>query len=272
MTEIKLKGHLIICGWNQGGKAILDLLYRDSSHLPEIALVNESPEEEISELVYSYRDQELKFVRGDSSQESVLERAGVKFASQIIILANGKIEQGFARSDERALLTALSARSLNPGIRIASELVNPVNRRHLERAGIEPIILYGAGHDLLLASFVLAPGVCLAGQELFSALPKSHFRQVKLSGHLEGAGFGKIREHYRQSENGLAFGLAWEQQGGIGLDDVLSEDLGAIDQFIKKQFAGIEQDFFRKEKTYEVKINPPDDFVARKGSLVLLIV
>jgi len=272
MTEIKLKGHLIICGWNPGGKALLDLIYRESGHIPEVALVNDLPEEEISELLYSYREQELKFVRGDYAQESVLERAGVKFAGQMIILANGRIEEGFARADERALLTALSARSVNPGIRIASELVNSENRRHLERAGIDPIIPYGAGHDFLLASFVLAPGVCIAGQELFSGLPKSHFRQVKLLGHLEGAEFGKIREHFRQTENALAFGLAWEQEGGFGLDDVLTEDLGAIDQFIKKQFAGIEQDFFRKEKTFEIKINPPDDFIARKGSLVLLIV
>ncbi len=272
MTEIKSKGHIIICGWNQGGKSLLETLYRESSHIPEIVLVNELAEEEINELLYAHREQELKFVRGDGTQESVLERAGVKTAHQMIILANGRIEEGFARADEKALLTALSARSVNPSLRIASELVNPDNLRHLERAGIDPIVPYGAGHDFLLANSVVAPGIALASQELFKSLPRARMRQAKLPGHLEGAEFGKVREHFRQSESALAFGLAWEQEGGFGLEDVLSEDLTAIDQFIKKQFAGIEQDFFGKEKIFEVKINPPDNFPVKKGSLVLLIV
>lgn len=272
MTEVKLKGHLIICGWNSGGKSLLETIYRESSRVPGIVLVNELPEEEIGELLYRYREQDLKFVRGDSSQENVLERAGVRFAEQIIILANGRIEEGFSRADERALLTALSARSLNPNIRIAAELVNAENRRHLERAGVDPIIAFGSGHDLLFANFVIAPGICLAGQELLSAFPRSHFKQAKIPSHLEGASFGKIREHFRQSESALVFGLAWEQERGIGLDDVLSGDLTAIDQFLKKQFEGIEQEFFKKGKTVEVKINPADDFIVKKGSVALLIV
>jgi len=272
MNEVRFKEHLIICGWNRGGHKLLEAIYRQAGHAPQIVLVNELPEEAVNELIYSYRDQGLKYVRGDFTQESVLERAGVKNASGMIILADGSIEQGFPRADERALLAALSARSLNASIRIASELVNPENLRHLERAGIDPIIAFGQGHDFLLASSVLAPGVCLAGQELFLGVPKPHFQQVKLPAGLEGATFKQVREHFREQNSALVIGLAWESESGFGLDDVLSEDLTLIDHFLKRQFEGIEQDFFKKEKKFEVKLNPPDDFTIAKDSWVLLLV
>jgi voltage-gated potassium channel len=272
MNEVRMKGHLIICGFNHMANSLLDSIYRYAGHAPEIVLVNDLGEEAINEILYTYRDQDLKFVRGDFSQESVLERAGVRHAREMLILADGTIAQGFPRADERALLAALSARSLNPGIRIASELVHPDNRRHLERAGIDPIISYGEGHDFLLASSIVAPGICLAGKELLSTIPKAHLQQVKLPASLEGANFKKVREYFREHESAIAIGLVWEGESGFGLDDVLSEDLTLIDHFLKKQFEGIEHNFFKKEKKIEIKINPPDDFVASKSGWVLLLV
>jgi len=272
MNEVRLKGHLIICGWNQGANALLSAIFSHPGRTPAVVLINELPEENINEALYAFRDKGLKFVRGDFSQETVLERAGVKSASEMIILADGNIESGFPRADERALLTALSARSLNDSVRIASELVNSENRRHLERAGITPIIPFGGGHDFLLASSVLAPGVCLLGQELFSAASKPRFQQVRLPAGLEGANFKKVREYFREHGSSLAVGLAWEGESGFGLEDVLSEDLTLIDHFLKKQFEGIEHDFFKKEKKLEVKINPPDDLAVKKDSWVLLLV
>lgn len=272
MNEIRTKGHLIICGHNHMARSLLEAIYRHAGHTPDIVLVNDLNEEAINELLYSHRDKELKFVRGDFSQENVLERAGVRNAKEMIILADGGIEQGFPRADERALLAALSARSLNPGIKISSELVNPENRRHLERAGIDPIISYGEGHDFLLANSIVAPGICLAGQELLSLIPKSHLQQLKIPAHLDGASFKKIREHFREHDGATAIGLAWEGESGFGLEDVLSEDLTLIDHFLKRQFEGIEHDFFKKETKFEIKINPPDDLAAPKGSWVLLLV
>ena len=272
MNEVRLKGHLIICGYNHMANSLLDAIYRQSGHNPEIVLVNDLNEEAINEILYTYRDKYLKFVRGDFSSESVLERAGVRHAREMLILADGTIVQGFPRADERALLAALSARSLNPGIKIASELVHPDNRRHLERAGIDPIISYGEGHDFLLASAIVAPGICLAGKELLTMIPKSHLQQLKLPSHLEGSSFKKVREYFREHDSATAIGLVWEGESGFGLDDVLSEDLTLIDHFLKRQFEGIEQDFFKKEKKFEIKINPPDDLTASKDSWVLLLV
>jgi len=272
MNEIHTKGHTIICGWNNTARKLLEAIYSQTARNIEIVLINEVPEDQINEIIYNYRNKSLKFVRGDFTQESVLERAGVQHASEMIILADGSIDKGFPRADERALLAALSARSLNSRIRIASELVNQENHRHLERAGIDPIISYGEGHDFLLASSILAPGICLAGQELFSGIPQSHFQQTKLPASLEGATFKKVREHFRAEKSATAIGLAWEGESGFGLEDVLSEDLTLIDHFLKKQFEGIEQDFFKKEKKFEVKINPPDDLVVVKDSWVLLLV
>jgi len=271
MKEIRTRGHIIICGWNHQGLSLLESIYQ-SEQTPELVLVNELAEEEVNELLYRFRHQGLKYVRGDFTQETVLERAGVRNASKMIILADGKVEEGFPRADERALICALTARSLNPSLIIASQLVNPENRGHLARAGIEPIIPLGAGHELLLASSAVAPGVCFALQEMLSPLPVSRLKQIKLPSHLEGKDFKTVFEHFRRNSSGLVLGLAWEEETGFTLEDILSEEMTAIDQFLKKHFEGKKEDFFRKRKTVKVQLNPPDDFKVKAGVWLVVLV
>jgi len=271
MKEIRIRGHIIICGWNHQGIPLLESIYQ-AEPAPELVLVNEQGEEEINEILYRFRHQGLKYVRGDFTQETVLERAGVKNASRMIILADGRVEEGFPRADERALICALTARSLNPSLVISAQLVNPENRGHLARAGIEPIIPFGAGHELLLASSAMAPGVCFALQEMLSSVPVSRLRQVKLPSHLEGKDFKTVFEHFRGNNSGLVLGLAWEEETGFTLEDILSEEMTAIDQFLKKHFEGKKEDFFRKRKTVKVQLNPPDDFEVKAGVWLVVLV
>ncbi len=61
----------------------------------------------------------------------------------------------------------------------------------------------------------------------------------------------------------------------LGLQTVatgfLGGEIGSIVQQLLRQ-EGIEHDFFKKEKRFEVKLNPPDDFVVKKDSWVLLLI
>lgn len=271
MKEVKSKGHIIVCGWNWLADSLLSMIFQGFGHHPEVVLVNDLAEEQIGEILYRFRHQNLHFVRGDFTQESVLERSGIRTAWRMIILADGESAHQLERADERALLCALTARSLNPSLRIASQLVNPENRGHLERAGIDPIIPLSFGHELLLSSSALAPGICYAFEEVFSAVPTSRLTQVKLPAHLRGESFKKITQHFRQQNSALVFGITWEEEIGFNLDDILSEEASEIDQFLKRRFEGREEDFFKKTKRYRVLLNPGDDFVVERDCWVLLL-
>jgi voltage-gated potassium channel len=277
MKEVNLKNHLVICGWNANAPKVLDAIFRHQAEphyekaIKDVVLLNELPEEQITEVLYAYRRFKLKFVRGDFSHESVLQRANIRQASMLLILADGSIQTFYARSDERALLAALAARSLNPGIRIAAELVDPANYSHLKRAGVDPIVMFGAYHDFLLSHAVTAPGLAHAVQDLLDLAAGPMFRQTPVPGNLVDQEFKAACEYLRDKNRALVVGVISEEEYGVGLEDILSEDMSAVDMFIKKQFEGLEDDYFIKGKKVQVHLNPLDSYRLKRDDRLVYI-
>jgi voltage-gated potassium channel len=73
------------------------------------------------------------------------------------------------------------------------------------------------------------------------------------------------------AEKELLIGVVSEEEEGMGLDDILSGDMSAIDRFIKKKFEGMEDVYFTKRKSLHVKLNPSDDYIIRPNDKALVI-
>jgi voltage-gated potassium channel len=277
MKEVNLRDHVVLCGWNLNAEKVLEAIFRESVErksekaVKDVVLINELPEDQITEVLYKFRKFNIKYVRGDFSQETVQKRANIKNARMLVILADGSINSGFIRADERALLAALAARSLNPGLKIAAELVAPDNLSHLSRAGVDTIVLYGAHHDFLLSRAVTAPGLTYAAQNLLNITSGSMFCHAPVPGHLVDHDFREACEYLREKNHGLVIGVISEEERGVSLDDILSEDLSAVDMFIKKQFEGLEDNYFFKGKKVQVHLNPSDKFRLKKDDLLIYI-
>ena len=50
MEKITWRGHTVICGWNVNGRDLLDGIYRETRDSAQVVIVNNLPEEEVSEL------------------------------------------------------------------------------------------------------------------------------------------------------------------------------------------------------------------------------
>jgi voltage-gated potassium channel len=73
--------HIIICGWNKDTERLIKALNQlGEKRNIKIVLLNNLPAERIETLVNTYKNIEIKFVRGDFTQESILERANIKQA------------------------------------------------------------------------------------------------------------------------------------------------------------------------------------------------
>jgi len=271
MERIGLKNHVVLCGWNVNARNLVDALVRTDSERAGVVLVNELPEEEVNELLYVNRAHLVKFVRGDFVRESVLDRANIRHARSVIILADGKVETGFAKADERAVLAALTLKAMNPAITIVAELVNRENASHLRRAGVQHVVVYGENHDFLLAQAVRAPGVTLAIQEILNPSIGHLLQQVPTPGPLVDHEFAEVSRQFREKQRALVIGVVSEEEHGVGLTDILSADMSAIDLFIKKQFEGMESDYFFKGKKTRVRLNPPDNYRLKKNDQVLFL-
>src|ERR1700733_9501388 len=121
----QLRGHLIVCGSGRFGRVVVEAL-RQQREQPEIVLVEVDPEKE-AELERSG----MFYVMGSALDEEVLDHAGIRAASDIVIATS---------SDPDNVFISLSARERNPSIRIYARAESEVGVRHLQLAGADRAI------------------------------------------------------------------------------------------------------------------------------------
>lgn len=142
-TIAKLKGHTIVCGGGQTAYHVieeLDLVQTD------IVVV----EADASNLEPYKRWPDLLTVIGDASDDEVLERAGIARARGLVLTLP---------SDKDNLFVTVSARQLNPSLRIVAKGVGPKMRNKLLRAGANAVVSPNTIGGLRLASELVRPSV-----------------------------------------------------------------------------------------------------------------
>ncbi len=136
-----LKNHYIICGYGRMGKIISKELAAYGAHF---VVIEKSPE------VLTTVDKDLLALQGDSTQDLVLKEAGIERARGLISVLS---------SDSDNLYVVLSARGLNPKLRIAARASEEGAEQKLIRAGADNVISpYHIG-ALRIAHTMLKPAV-----------------------------------------------------------------------------------------------------------------
>ncbi len=122
-TVDKLNQHVIVCGAGRVGGNVADILRAEG----EGYVVIESNEA----LVEQMRRDGYLVLHGDATQDDMLHKAGISRAKGIICgLAN----------DAYNVFVVLTARALNPSLRIVSRAVQPESVAKLRHAGADKII------------------------------------------------------------------------------------------------------------------------------------
>jgi voltage-gated potassium channel len=142
----KLSGHTIVCGYGRVGKqAAHDLRFYKKNYViierdAEIAL-SEGDDENIFNEV---------FVKGEATDDKILVRAGVKKAAALITALP---------KDADNLFVVLSARELNPKLKIISRASSYSTMRKLRIAGADNVIMPDTVGGAHMASLVVNPDV-----------------------------------------------------------------------------------------------------------------
>ncbi|NNE09311.1 MAG: potassium channel protein [Gemmatimonadetes bacterium] len=139
----RMSGHIIVCGTGRsGGSALREFRLRGK----EVVAIEF---DEVLAEEYMENDASLLLVRGNCTEEHVLEEAGVGRASSIV----------FAVPDTEAIIGTLTARSMNPGITIVCRAESEETARKLAHAGADHIIQPEAIAGARMATFITAPAV-----------------------------------------------------------------------------------------------------------------
>lgn len=135
-----LSGHVVLCGYGRVGRGVVPLV--DASGL---VIVDVDPER-------TTRAEEagLLTVLGDSTEDTALLRAGIERAAILVVCL---------ASDADAISTVLSARELNPGLRIVARANASSSEPKLRRAGVDHVVNPLALGARRLATFATQPAV-----------------------------------------------------------------------------------------------------------------
>lgn len=138
-----ISGHVIICGYGRNGRQAAHLLKKHDRRF----VVIEQKKDVTDELTHKHSHLVLN---GDATQDEVLESAGISRAAALI---------STLPVDADNLFIVLTARSLNPKLRIISRASDDNSDKKLKKAGADNVIMpdkIGGAH---MASLVLKPDV-----------------------------------------------------------------------------------------------------------------
>lgn len=118
-----LKNHYIVCGYGRMGKIVCkELLIR---HVPFVVIENST------DVLSGLSDESALLIQGDSTQDHVLEEAGVRRAKGLISVLS---------SDADNLYVVLSARSMNEKLIIVARSGTDGSEQKLLRAGANKVV------------------------------------------------------------------------------------------------------------------------------------
>ncbi len=273
LQDVSMKNHTVICGWNVNAEKILEGIRLITERAKQgVVLINEMDPETFQALASKFPELDLRFVRGDYTNEQILKKASVSTAKAAILLSDSSGSHSLSNADERTILAALGIKSMNPDIVLSAEVVNPENEQHLKRANVDDIVVYGEFNGFLHASSTVSVGIPHLVKEMLSIESKHVLKNVPIPPQFVGKTFMELADHFMSEGRGILLGILSEEKK-MTLDDILSGDSSAIDEFIKRKFAEAEIDLMEEgeKEELEIKLNPGKDYVIRDTDSAFLL-
>lgn len=272
LKPIKWKDHIVVCGWNNYGIAVLKSIFHASNGKQlNIVLVNELQEEEISHLISEFREMNVQFVKGNIVNEFVLKRAGIERAESAILMADTSGSNTIDNADERTILTALAIKSLNSKIKTSAQIIKEESEPHLKRAEIDEIIVDGEFSGYLISNAAISPGIHQLLKELLSFSEGNTLIKSIIPRTMVGKNFHELSLYFAEKRQAILIGIMTENTE-MSLDDIISDDYSAIDEFIRRKFAEAEDSLLEGQKNrLNIKINPGADYVIQKNDVAFVI-
>lgn len=137
------ENHVIVCGYGLNGSHAVEELLRNKEKVVIIDIA-----EEIDE--FNFDEENIIFIRGDAKKEEILKEAKIDKAKALISALS---------NDAENLFVVLTARELNPKLKIISRANEDTSDHKLRIAGADNVILPDSVGGVRMAKLVTEPNV-----------------------------------------------------------------------------------------------------------------
>lgn len=269
LLPIKVKDHIIICGWHHKIDAMLNTFFSidEGKFSSQIVLINEEHEDKMQSIKNQHGYSRVKYIRGEFTKENILMQANLASARAVIILPTESPTGGV--SDEKTVLATLTIRNINPDIQIIAYAHDSSTITHLKRANADHVVLADNFGSFIIAAHILHPGIPQAVEELLDVHSSHHFTREPIPNEFVGMEFIDLFNHYRKKNGWITIGIYSEQeQSSFG--DFLSADSSHLDAFIERKLKEAGKGIGESSRI-SVIINPADDHVIteQEGAIVI---
>jgi voltage-gated potassium channel len=205
MSIPMLVDHVAICGWNESGNKIIKSLQEEDGHKDIVIICGRDKNPSSSDKVY--------WIKGDYTNQKDLEKAFIKDCKTAIVLADVEDSGGNQDyTDCRTVLSVLTIEKLNPEIHTAAELINPERKGHLEKAGVDEIVIRGEISGSMLSRISQNRGLSKVISRLLEFGEGSEFYKVDCPANINGQKFGEVLSRLYNEKSYLVIGF--EKQNG----------------------------------------------------------
>jgi voltage-gated potassium channel len=199
-TEIKkLKEHIILCGIGETGRYVAEEFLQ--ARVPFVIV--ELDRERIKQLE---RSAPFLCIEGDATDDEILKQARIHEAKGLVTVLS---------QDPDNLFVTMTARSMNPRLRIVARVADPKSRPKLIKAGADSVVCPDSIGGLRLASEMIRPAVVSFLDKMLRAAGEAlRVEEAKIPGgsHLIGRSLhdGRIYEQTGLIVIAIARGESYE--------------------------------------------------------------
>jgi voltage-gated potassium channel len=189
----ELKGHVVVCGWNQSGPTVLQELFFARGGPPRAVVVVTEQEGLPKDIeLNKVRHEMLYHVTGDYTRVDVLERAGIRRAGAALLLSDTTVPRTDQDRDARTVLAGLTIERLAKGIFTSAQINDRENETVLRLAGVEEIVVTSEYAGYILGSVGRTFGLVNVLDDILSARHGNAFHKAILPSELDGTTVGEL--------------------------------------------------------------------------------
>ena len=270
LNKITEKNHILICGWNNSAKKILDYISRlDPAEIPNIALVNELDEGEFSSLQNHYPDLQIKFIIGDFTNQEILLKANIKDAKHVILLFD-ESKANSTPSDERTIIASHNIAYMKLKGKISIQLHDEKYLPNIRREKISNVVIYDNLGGNLLGNSTVNPTIPDFIQEVLKSSDGKGFKEIQIPSIFVNKSFEELSKYFREERDLITLGIV-SVLPEVSIEEIISDDSSSIDQFIKSQFEQSGKKLKTDEAMNRIKLKPENDYIIQDSDKAIVL-